>query len=152
MGAKRAGEGDHTKKREHWPGQGLRNRPPERNTLPTTASISQTPVIWLPLPHCPRNGDRRHLVRENERLSKTLRIGNGSGGTGFVKIHVAHPKKPESFAAIRGKPNTRVTSRKVSMGRRCHLASASHSELKITEEEVDTVRIELILSILGLAR
>jgi hypothetical protein len=32
------------------------------------------------------------------------------------------------------------------------LASASHSELKITEEEVDTVRIELILSILGLAR
>jgi hypothetical protein len=30
----------------------------------TTASISQTLVIWLPLPHCPRNGDRRHLVRE----------------------------------------------------------------------------------------
>ena len=54
-----------------------------------------------------------------------------------------------------GKPNTRVTSRKVGMGRRVSFGLIKPSQpatLKITEEEVDTVRIELILSILGLAR
>jgi hypothetical protein len=60
--------------------------------------------------------------------------------------------KPLPTRGIMGKPNTRVTSRKVGMGWRCYLASSKPSQpatLKITEEEVDTVRIEPILSILG---
>jgi hypothetical protein len=63
-----------------------------------------------------------------------------------------HCKPPP---AIRGKPNTRVTSRKVGMGAEVSFGLIKPSQpatLKITEEEVDTVRIELILSILGLAR
>src|SRR5258707_14002761 len=86
------------------------------------------------------------------------------------------------YRRTRGKPTTRVTSRKVGTvsfvsiadeGRSCGtktperarkskspgaevsfglIKPAQPATLKITEEEVDTVRVELILSIIGLTR
>ena len=65
------------------------------------------------------------------------------------------------YRCVWGKPNTRVTSRKVGtvlLYRSEAEASfdlikpSQPATLKITKEGVDTVRVKLILSIIGLAR
>jgi hypothetical protein len=65
-------------------GAGLTEQAATTKHAATTAFISQTSVIWLPLPHWSPNGDRRHLMAEINTFQRDPKnFGNGSGETGL---------------------------------------------------------------------